>query len=292
MAVEQLTLTDAQFEQFAKFVYDRAGIYLAPAKKSLLANRLRRRLRALELDSFDAYYRAFADAKFAEDELPHFLNAVTTNETYFFRNTQLWRLFTDKLLPEFRARHAGSDRTIRVWSAASSSGEEAYTVGIVLRENLPEAENWRIQIVGSDISRNVLEKAQRGLYGEYAVSKMPAAQRQRWFTRAGDQYQVKDDVRKHVRFQFHNLRNAFPQGNFDLVLLRNVLMYFDNPMKQKAIQNTSAAVAPGGYLYIGDVDPTRTSKELMQVMKLEVLTPGLYRRSPKESALKAGTVTP
>ena len=290
MAVEQLTLSDAQFERFAKFVYDRAGIYLAPAKKSLLANRLRRRQRALKLDSFDDYYNAFSDGKFAEDELPHFLNAVTTNETYFFRNTALWRLFTDKLLPEFRERHAGSDRTVRVWSAASSSGEEAYTVGIVLRENLPESENWRIQIVGSDISRNVLEKAQQGLYGEYAVSKMPAAQRQRWFIREGEQYQVKDEVRKLVRFQFHNLRNPFPQGNFDLVLLRNVLLYFDTPMKQYAIQHASAAVAPGGYLYIGDVDPTRTSKELMAIMKLEVLTPGLYRRPPKESALKASAV--
>ncbi|MDX2198894.1 MAG: protein-glutamate O-methyltransferase CheR [Phycisphaerae bacterium] len=282
--VQLSALSEEQFARFAKLVYSRAGIHLPAEKRSLLSNRLRRRMRALHLDSFDEYYDILAAASTSEEELPHFLNVVTTNETYFFRNTQLWRMFTDRLLPDFIAKHGNKSKRLRIWSAASSSGEEAYTIALILREKLPDFHSWRVEVIGSDISRNMLERASKGIYNAYALSKTDAAIKTKWFTKDGENFRLADEVRKLVKFQFHNLRDAFPQRDFDLVLLRNVLMYFDTPMKKLAVANTAAAVAPGGYLYIGDVDPTRTSAELMGVMKLQPQTPGLYHRPAAPAA--------
>ncbi len=275
-------LSPDTFARFAKMVYDRAGIFLPEEKRSLLSNRLRSRLRVLKIESFEEYYDRFGDAEFAEEEMPFFLNSVTTNETYFFRNERLWALFEEKLLPEIVAANSGKGRTFKVWSAAASSGEEAYTVAILLRELLPNFASWRAQVIGTDISRKVLEKAGKGLYNDYAVSKMKADRRERWFTRDGENYQLQDEVRKLVRFQFHNLRDPMTPGGFDLVLLRNVLMYFDTAVKQTVIRHACEAVASGGFLYIGDVDPTRTSKELMEVMTLTPLTPGLYQKPQRQ----------
>lgn len=272
------TLTVDEFARFKELVYSLAGIHLVEEKRTLLSNRLRQRLKALKLDSFQAYYERFQDAAFADEELPFFLSAVTTNETYFFRNERLWELFSDRLIPELAQRNATRARTFKVWSAASSSGEEAYTVAILLRELLPDFSKWKVSVIGTDISKNVLEKAKAGVYNEYAVSKMSAERRERWFTKNGPSYQLKPEIRSLVRFQFHNLRDPFPLSGFDIVLLRNVLMYFDTPMKIRAMQVVQDAVAPGGYLFIGDVDPTRTSPELMAAMTLQAGSPGLYHK--------------
>jgi chemotaxis protein methyltransferase CheR len=276
--MQMATLTQDAFARFAAMVHDRAGIHLPEEKRSLLSNRLRARLRALNLDTFETYYDRFGDPTFAEEELPYFLSAVTTNETYFFRNEKLWEMFETQLLPEFIETHKSRTKSVKVWSAAASSGEEAYTCAICLLEGLPEGQNWRPQVVGTDISRRVLDRAGQALYNDYAVSKMTPQRRSRWFTKTAEGYQLQEAARKIVRFQFHNLRDSFQSGIFDLVLLRNVLMYFDTEMKQRTIQVAQEAVAPGGYLFIGDVDPTRTSKELMSIMAMEPLTPGLYHK--------------
>lgn len=288
MVSEMTKLTPDEFAKFAKFVHDMAGIYISEDKSTLLSNRLRRRIRALSLESFGEYYRKFSEPAFAEDELPHFLSAVTTNETYFYRNERLWELLENRLIPEFLERHAKTDRTIKVWSAAASSGEEAYTAAIVLRESLPEFAKWNVRIVASDISKKVLDAARQGIYNDYAVAKMKPELRQKWFRAKDDRFELKDEIRKMVDFKFHNLRDPFPQGGFDFVLLRNVLMYFDNPMKIRTMEMTAAAVAPGGYLYIGDVDPIRSSAELLRAMPLTPDVPGLYRKLPKEALSTAG----
>ncbi|MBI5862910.1 MAG: protein-glutamate O-methyltransferase CheR [Planctomycetes bacterium] len=277
-------LTPDEFARFASLVYDRAGIHLPPSKSGLLSNRLRQRLRALKIASFGEYYKRFTNAAFVEEELPYFLSAVTTNETYFFRNAQLWNTLGEKILPGILERNGRTARTLKVWSAASSSGEEAYTVGILLLERIPDAARWTISVVGSDISQKVLDRARTGLYNDYAVSRTTPARVSRWFDKVDGQYRVKDEVRKLVRFQFHNLRERFPSGGFDFVLLRNVLMYFDAEMKRKTIANVCEAVAPGGWLYVGDVDPIRTSSELVGCMPLQPSFPGFYQRALSTSA--------
>lgn len=275
--MDLIKLTEAEFERIAKLVYDRTGIHMPHEKLAMLSNRLRKRLRALNLDNFEAYYKLMCSPSGCEDELPHFLSAVTTNETYFFRNDQLWKFFAGELVPHWVATKSGPGRNLRIWSAASSSGEEAHTTAISLLENLPDPSRWNITIIGSDISKNVLDKAKAAVYNDYAVSRMSPAQLKRWFTKTPDNsYQLSDEVRKLVKFQFHNLREDFPNGRFDLVFLRNVLMYFDTPMKKRVIQVVSNALAPGGHLIVGDVDPIRTIPELSSAMTLEYKRPGVY----------------
>lgn len=285
IAVQVSSLTKDEFALFAKLVYKLAGIYLAPEKITLLSNRLRKRLRELKLSSFAEYHAKFSDASFVDEELPNFLSAVTTNETYFFRNERLWTTVKDRLLPEFVAAHSSGNRLIKIWSAASSSGEEAYSAAILLRETLKDFDKWRVTIMASDISKKVLDHARKGLYGEYAMAKLSPGQRKRWFTKCDDKFQLTDEIRKMVRFSSHDLRNPFPVGGFDFVLLRNVLMYFDTAMKLRAIDTACNALAPGGYLFVGDVDPIRTSSDLAPAMTLDRAGPGLYRKPRMSQAV-------
>lgn len=275
--MELLKLTEKEFEKVSKLVYDKTGIHLPPEKLGLLSNRLRKRLRALELETFEDYYKLISSKAGCEEELPHFLSAVTTNETYFFRNEQLWAFFKNELIPHWQESR-GKTRSLRIWSAASSSGEEAYTTAIALKESMPEIDNWSVSIIGSDISSRVLDHAKAAIYNDYAVSRMSKQQVQKWFDHKDDGYHLKEAVRKMVKFQFHNLRDKFPNGRFDLVFLRNVLMYFDIDMKKRVLEVVSDALAPGGHLIVGDVDPIRTVPELSKAMTLEYKRPGTYQK--------------
>ncbi|MCZ6682415.1 MAG: protein-glutamate O-methyltransferase CheR [Planctomycetota bacterium] len=284
--MESLKLTPDQFTRMARLVYERTGIHMPEEKLSMLSNRLRNRLRALKFDSFDEYCRLLESKKGCDQELLNFLSVVTTNETYFFRNEKMWKFFSEDLIRYF-AETKSASKSIRIWSAASSSGEEAYTAAIALRENLKDFKQWRLTIIGSDISRNVLDKASAGVYDDYAVSKMSPTQVRRWFSKKGDEYHLCDEIRGIVAFQFHNLRDAFPSAPFDLVFLRNVLMYFDTPMKQRVLKVVTDAVAPGGHMIVGDVDPIRTLPELSAGLTMVYKGPGVYRKPVGKNA-KAG----
>jgi len=277
--MQLVELKKSEFAKLAKFIYEKTGIHLPETKITLLANRLRKRLRALDLESYSAYYDLLQDKRSYEEELPHFLSAVTTNETYFFRNENLWKFVQEKWIPQIvESRKGKTEKSVRVWSAASSSGEEAYTTAICLREKLADFSTWNVSIVGSDISDRVLEHARAGVYGEYAVARMPKSALSKWFTKKEDQFALKDEIRQSVRFQFHNLRDPMTPGNFDLVFLRNVLMYFDTEMKKRVLENVARAVAPGGYLVIGDVDPVRNDKTLDSILGMDHDGPNLYRK--------------
>ncbi|NOS99859.1 MAG: protein-glutamate O-methyltransferase CheR [Phycisphaerales bacterium] len=277
--MELVKLTPDEFARFAKLVYDKTGIYLPEQKRDLLSNRLRKRMRSLKLDSYEAYFRQVSDAKTGHEELPHFLAAVTTNETYFFRNERVWSLLSDQLIPYWVQTKRAAAKSIRIWSAAASTGAEAYTAAIVLRERLTDFKTWNVKLVGTDIDQNVLAQASEGRYNEYAVARMDAGCRKRWFSDVDGMFQLADEIRGLVEFRFHNLRDKFPNARFDLVFLRNVLMYFDNPMKLKVMDVVSEALAPGGLLIVGDVDPIRTSAELSAAMTLTYQRPGLYQKA-------------
>ncbi|MGB0714952.1 MAG: CheR family methyltransferase [Phycisphaerae bacterium] len=268
-------LTEVEFKQMAKLIYDKTGIFLPESKLSLLSNRLRRRLRVLKLESFGDYYKLLCDDTQCKEELPFFLSAVTTNETYFFRNPNLWDYFRNTWIKSVATR---KNKTIRIWSAASSSGEEAYTCAICLRECLPKASEWKISIVGTDISDNMLTKAREAVYNDYAVSKIEPSSLKRWFRQVDEEYHLRDEVKSMVNFQFHNLRDPMKGPQFDFVFLRNVLMYFDNPMKITVIRNVTNASKPGGIVFVGDVDPIRSTPELRDNVDLEYCGPNLYER--------------
>lgn len=289
--MELTKLTDVEFKKMAMLVYDRTGIHLPESKITLLSNRIRKRLRELKLDGYMDYYKLLNDPKRCDEELPNFLSAITTNETYFFRNEHLWKFIQDTWIPEMVEKKSKKTKTIRVWSAASSTGEEAYTMALCLREGLPNPAQWRVNVIGSDISPKVLEQAKQAIYGDYAVSKISKTLLLKWFEKKEDQYKLKQDVRKWVSFESHNLRDPFPNAHFDLVFLRNVLMYFDTPMKRKVLQNVIQAVTPGGYMVVGDVDPIRNHKELADVVKMDYSGPNLYQKpvnTSQRAAIAAG----
>lgn len=275
--MELVKLTLQEFKKIAKLVYDKTGIDLQESKITLLSNRLRKRLRDLKLDTFQQYYELLCNSRKNDEEMPHFLSAVTTNETYFFRNEALWKFVQGKWLPEILEKKKNNKMpSIRVWSAASSSGEEAYTTSICLREGIKNIAKWRITIVASDISQRVLDRAGAGEYNDYSVSRMDKTLLKKWFKHQDDIYYLKKEIKDLVTFKFHNLRDPFPNDQFDLIFLRNVLMYFDLDMKKKVIKTVRDALAKGGYLVVGDVDPIRNTAGLSEVLDLEYKGPNLY----------------
>ncbi|MFO0973308.1 MAG: protein-glutamate O-methyltransferase CheR [Phycisphaerae bacterium] len=275
---ELLQLTPAEFERISRFVYQRTGISLGEEKVSMLSNRLRRRLRALKLGTFEEYYQLLMSGD--EEEMSHFLSAVTTNETYFFRNDKLWEYVGEQLIPALVEEKRGSEPSLRFWSAASSTGAEAYTLAIVLRETLGAVGGRNARIVASDISEKVLSVARAGRYDAYAVSRLSPERCKSYFRHdaANDTYELKPDVRSMVTFEFHNLRDAYRGAPFDVVFLRNVMMYFDLPMKRLVLKNVTAALRPGGYLIIGDVDPLRDGSGLRDDCDLEYVRPSVHRK--------------
>lgn len=283
-----IKLTHDEFTRLAALVYDHTGIHLEERKLVLLGNRLRRRLKALGLASFEQYYQLISSEAGFAAERHAFLAAVTTNETYFFRNEGFWRFFAETLLPQLAAARRATTRSIRIWSAAGSSGEEACTAAILLRENLPDFDSWNVHIVASDISETMLARARSAMYSEYAVSRMSAARLARWFDRRDGAYRLKDEIRRMVTYRFHNLRDTFEGGSFDIVLLRNVLMYFDVEMKKRALGVASDALVPGGLLIVGDVDSIRSIPQATLQLELEYQRPGIYRK-PDTAAARAAT---
>lgn len=285
--MELVKLTSAEFKKMTKLVQERTGIYIPESKKTMLSNRLRRRMRALNLDTFRAYYDLLCDPGRCEEELPHFLSAITTNETYFFRNESLWKFICETWIPGIVEAKREGHKRVRIWSAASSSGEEAYTTAICLREQLPNVASWNVSIIGTDISSLVLDRAAAAEYKRYAVARMPKALLKKWFIQNDETYSLKPAVKELVRFQFHNLRDPFPNGKFDLVFLRNVLMYFDNDMKRRVIKNVVQSVMPEGYMIVGDVDPIRNNCKLAEVVDMEYCGPNVYRKVAKAKATPA-----
>ncbi len=295
--MDLVKLTDTEFRDIAKFVYEHTGIHLPEEKLTLLSNRLRKRLRSLDLPGFRAYYDLLRDAKQFPDELPHFLSAVTTNETYFFRNDTLWKHIREVWLPETLGRkEASKNRSIQIWSAASSSGEESYTAAICLCEHIRDLASWKVRVVASDISQRVLDQAQTGEYNDYAVSHIPKDLLAKYFDGGDGKFILKPNVRKLVTFQFHNLRDRMANGGFDLIFLRNVLMYFDTAMKLRVLAHVIDALAPGGHLVVGDVDPIRNTPELRDAVKLNYCIPNWYQkpdasRTPAPALSGAGRST-
>lgn len=275
-------LTDAEFELLRRLVYEVSGIHLSDQKKALLSNRLRRRVRELGLPGYRAYYDLLQGrGEGAALEREQFLSAITTNETYFFRNDKLWDFVRDELCPLFAARsnEPATQRRIRFWSAASSTGEEAYTFAILLREHLPQLSRMRLEILATDLSQGVLQRARAGVYSEYSLNKVPPGLRRRYWQAVDGGWKLADDVRRMVEFRQHNLRDPMPR-KFDVVFLRNVMIYFDLEMKKRVMREIMQTLEDGAYLVIGDVDPLRHGDGLLGCCAgLRYVQPTIYRYS-------------
>jgi chemotaxis protein methyltransferase CheR len=267
-------LNRQQFDQFCDLIYRTTGIHIATNKLSLLSNRIRRRLQAGQ--DFDAYYRHLTSPQ-GRGEIEHFIDAITTNETFFFRTEAHFEWLRTTFLSEIVAseRRGERPRSLSIWSAGCATGAEPYSIAICLLENLYRLRDWTISIVGTDISEEVLGEAREGLFRPRAVEAITERQFRRYFEGPGEdgRWRVRRAVRDLVRFERHNLMTSLNAAPFDCVFIRNVLIYFDRDSKRTVVGNLVQALSPGGYLVVG---PSEGIYNMLE--PLERLAPFLYRK--------------
>ena len=248
-----LTLTDETFRQIRDFIYEKSGIFIPDNKKYFIENRLGKKIQEKNLKGYEDYLYVL---KFGGDrnELTKLFDLVTTNETFFFREPQQFDVFSGELLAKIIAENTKAGRKdIRVWSAASSTGEEPYTIGMVLLEK-SETVGLRKEIYASDISESVLSSARAAVYGSYAIRNIPEQYLKKYFTNVSQQYQLAASVKSLVKLMKVNLiedKDSKAIRGMDVVFCRNVLIYFDEKAKQKAVSLLYDALRPNGYLFIG-----------------------------------------
>lgn len=242
-------LTDQEYARFQRFIYDAAGITLGPTKKMLVTSRLGSRLQQHELSSYSEYLKLLASGE-QPTEVQKAIDLLTTNETYFFREPRHFEFMREKL-KEWMSQPASEP--MRIWSAAGSTGEEAYSIAMML-EDMLRGRPW--EVLASDISLRVLEKARAGHYPMERANHMPLAYLQRFCLKGQGKHEqtllVDRALRNKVRFQQINLNADLPPlGRFDFVFLRNVLIYFSDATKRQVIARIVSVIKPGGWLFIG-----------------------------------------
>lgn len=241
-------MTSKQFEYLCRKVYELCGINLKSGKEQLVHSRLSKRLHALRLSSFEEYFKLLEDDRQGM-EIVWMIDSITTNKTSFFREIQHFDFLSREVLPNLKKKH------LRLWSAACSTGEEPFSIALLLREELPAFSSWDVKILATDISTRVLAKAGEAVYDEETLKPVPAPLRQKYFTaepaRPGA-WRVASEVRQIVRFARLNLMERFPmRGPFDVIFCRNAMIYFDKPTQQQLVQRFYEMLAPGGYLMVG-----------------------------------------
>jgi chemotaxis protein methyltransferase CheR len=241
-------LADPVFRQLRDFIYEKSGIFISDAKKYLVEKKLATRLQEKSLVSYEDYLSLLKYSSNG-DELGRLFDAITTNETYFFREPQQLAVCVDNVAPQILAQKPAKD--VKLWSAACSTGEEAYTLAMMLLE---KRNCSRIEIVASDISDGVLESARKAVYGSYSMRNVPPPYLQKYFRGNGWTHELDTSIKSMVRFMNINLiepsKTRTVQG-MDIVFCRNVLIYFDDKAKQKAVSALYDSLRPGGYLFIG-----------------------------------------
>lgn len=264
-----VSISDPEYDAFRKLIHGLAGIKLGTGKRSLVCSRLSKRLRHYGLDSYSEYLALVNDPAGGE-ERQIMVDLLTTNETYFFREPRHFDFLREEVLP-----NAPPSKHWRIWSAASSSGEEAYTLAMLLAESVG-LNNW--EILGSDISQRVLERARRALYPLDAVDRIPRELLFKYClkgvrTQSG-YFSIDKRLRNKVSFQSVNLMQALPDiGVFDVIFLRNVMIYFDRETKRELVKRLVPRLRPGGYLFIGH------SESLNGMCgDLKLLRPSIYQK--------------
>lgn len=270
---KQFELTAHDFAQFKELVYKHAGIHLPDVKITLVKNRLRKRLLALNLPSYRQYHKYLCEPGHI-GEVQKCLNEITTNETFFFRHKNHWDFFMSTFLDTWRVSHKKND-PIRIWCAASSTGEEPYSTAIALREAFPDKPANQLVIDASDLNEDVLNLARRGVYCDYATQKMTDHCKKKYLLHdtINNQYKVKDEVKKLVHYSHHNLMHEKRGSKYDLIFIRNVLIYFDNSSKDVVLNHLYNVLKPGGYMIFGGAETLSSLQD-----EFDYIQPTIYRK--------------
>jgi len=249
----EFAFSDNDFRSLAQFAYQEAGIALSDSKRNLVYSRLSRRLRALGMTSFKDY-REYLAANHAE--LENFINAISTNLTKFFRESHHFDHFRTHVAQAFAQAPGAGGRRLRVWSAGCSTGEEPYTIAVVLKREIRDIARHDVKILATDIDTDVVGKGARGEYPASSLEEVPKPYHE-FFVEAASirdsaRVVVADDVRKLITFRKLNLMESWPfTGSFDAIFCRNVMIYFDGPTKSTLVDRLTEKLKPGGWLYIG-----------------------------------------
>jgi len=250
----EMSLSDAEYRMFAELLRRRCGLHFGPDARFLLEKRLARRMREIEVSSFAAYHYRIRSASPHDEEFANLIDELTTNETYFFRERSQLRALIGEILPELQAGRAGSTRRpIAVWSAGCSSGEEPYSI-VALALEAGMCPGRDLHVYASDISRRMLRKARRGEYREGSFRETEPFLRQKYFSEKDGIWRISDDLKKHVDFIHLNLLDRTKialLGSMDVILCRNVIIYFDADTKREVIQTFHEKLRPGGHLLLG-----------------------------------------
>ncbi len=264
--------TEAELKLLQALVYQECGMHFDERRTHFLQDRLQRRLKECQLDSFYSYYRLLISHA-GKEELARLLENLTINETSFFRNKAQLELFQKHILEDLvQKKHAAGDHLIRIWSAGCSTGQEPYTIAMQVADvlayfnlrNPPPYElpspkplippPWRVEVLASDISYSALRAGQQGVYSEHQMGTVDYSYRLRYFDKVGERYAIKKSLRELVHFDFHNLKTEFlPQRN-DVIFCRNVMMYFDEAEQKRLVEKFWRCINPGGYLLVGHAE--------------------------------------
>ena len=266
-AAQPVPVTVEDVRRLCEFIYRRTGMLFEDNKRYYIDRRLSERIAATNSDSFQSYFAHLRSD--AEHEIQHLVNAFTVNETYFYREDHQLRCMTSNILDEVTAAKNAAD-PIRIWSIPCSTGEEPYSIALWLMENWSAVDSHNIEIVGSDIDTRALKAAEEGIYGERALMRLNKPIIDRYFRPIEGGYQIDQGLRDSIRFTKVNLIDTHEMAlyrGFDIILCRNVLIYFDDASRRVAAENLYECLRPGGYICLGHSETMSRISSLFSVRR-------------------------
>jgi chemotaxis protein methyltransferase CheR len=276
------SISDAEFQKFREFFYRRTGIHFEDTKRYFVDKRLIDRMAATDSTTFNSWFSVLR-SETSGAEMQALINVMTVNETYFLREDYQFTALVDSILPEITARKR-DNKPIRIWCMPSSSGEEAYSVAMVLLERWPGLKDWDVEIISSDIDTDILTKARIGHYHDRSVQHLPQSWLKKYFDRKNEGWQINDTLRGAVEFTRCNLcrpEETARYRDFDVVFCRNLLIYFDDASRRIAASAIHDALKPGGYVMLGHSESMSRISSLFRVRRLPA---ALAYQKPQEVA--------
>jgi chemotaxis protein methyltransferase CheR len=246
-------ISEDEFRLFRDLIHRECGLYFGDNKRAFLSSRIGKRLTARSMGSFYRYYRYLKEGgREQEEELLRLLDILTINETAFFRNRPQFEFLEEVVLPELaEEKKKRGDFLFRIWSAGCSTGEEPYSIAISALESLSPRSAWEIRVYASDLSLTALERADRGIYPETKLQGVSPERESRYFVETDGGFRVRDEIKRLVIYDFHNLKHENGLRDLDVVFCRNVLIYFDPEEQQRVVAKLVRALKPGGFLFLG-----------------------------------------
>lgn len=256
MQMQRFKFTDENYQFISNLMLEHAGIHLPVSKRELIYGRLVKRLRQLQLDSFEQYCGLLKQGD--EEELVHCINSLTTNVTSFFRENHHFEYLLSTALPEvFNSKTRENNKRIRIWSAGCSSGEEPYSIAMTIKQSQLFKAGWDIKILATDLDSRILSQAKAGIYNVEKLESLPVQQRKLWFRKGRGENEglalVADEIKNMISFKLLNLADpVWPmRGLFDIIFCRNVVIYFEREMRQSLVNRFSDLLTQDGHLFIG-----------------------------------------